>query len=1111
MMIKMSEREDIEAILSQAKEQEKTYDWMNTKDLYENALKASLRIEDFLIAGEINERMGHCLRRAAFQAGTREEFKNRIQQAIEAYEGAYGSYERLTDEQMAARMLRCQAVARYLGYWLASGSTEKGRLLDECLELEERALTAFWKEGDKFEYGRTYNELSQVFWDRGYRGWDIERKDKVVNKGIEWGERAVTSFSEVGDHHEIARANFALATCYHLSRLCFVADPNEQEDYRMKLVKKSRDAIEYSESAGDAYLAGQSHFWLGLETGGEESAGHFMKVLECGEKTRDNFLKAMGLSLLACGIYWKALATEDPDMRKKTARQALAFYDKAEHLCSIMSLQDPRGAEMASIIAPPGGYAEHYYYAAVLDETDPMKRLELLDRSIEVGTKALEVAEKSDFPPWIGCTLHVFSKVLETRASVEPDIDKKKSLLEKALKHRKRVIEGVVERLTPVSHWNLGVCHCYLAETKARFANIESDLNSKIGYLEGAASNWEIGLEKCGKGLLFFERVGNFTPFAMLQRYQDTYAATLTHFHDLTKKAEHLKKAMEISKRSIVSAKKLGMISRMAESYWKIAKAHATLGEHREAAENFDYAAGSYKKAAEKIKQLKEFYQDYSYYMQAWSEFEKAKLSHGEKRYTLAKEHYVKAAKLHSSTERWRYLAPNYLAWARIEEAEDLSRRDETEGAMEFFQQATKLFEETKATIEMNLDDIEAREEKEMLINLAQASDIRRDYCLGRVALEEAKILDRKGDHLESSRKYRSAAETFDNLAGTSEETRVELQPLVCLCQAWQKMTRAEAEASSDLYLEASQLFEEAKDYALDERSKRLALGHSRFCRALEAGTRFEDTRDISYYSEAIRHLGSASSHYMRAGFKGVSDYAEATHRLFDAYVYMDRANNETDPEKKARFYMMAERVLETSAGSYLTAKHPEKSKEVERLLKMVREKRELALSLSEVIHAPTIISTTEVFTAPMPTREEAVGLERFESADIQANLILGGREVRVGEDIDLDIELVNAGRGSAQLMKVEKVIPEGFEVRSVPDICRIEDSYLNMKGRTLSPLKTEELRLVIKPLNMGTFQLRPRVLYLDEAGKHRAHEPEPATVVVKEMGIRGWLRGPTR
>jgi len=61
------------------------------------------------------------------------------------------------------------------------------------------------------------------------------------------------------------------------------------------------------------------------------------------------------------------------------------------------------------------------------------------------------------------------------------------------------------------------------------------------------------------------------------------------------------------------------------------------------------------------------------------------------------------------------------------------------------------------------------------------------------------------------------------------------------------------------------------------------------------------------------------------------------------------------------------------------------------------KEKRQLAVSLSEVLHAPTITSTTNSFSTPTSTHEQAAGLERFEHADIQANLILTVKEVTVG------------------------------------------------------------------------------------------------------------------
>ena len=111
----------------------------------------------------------------------------------------------------------------------------------------------------------------------------------------------------------------------------------------------------------------------------------------------------------------------------------------------------------------------------------------------------------------------------------------------------------------------------------------------------------------------------------------------------------------------------------------------------------------------------------------------------------------------------------------------------------------------------------------------------------------------------------------------------------------------------------------------------------------------------------------------MKAGFQNASEYAKATGLLFDAYVYIDQAKKETDPEKKAKFYIMSEKVLETSASHYEKAEHPEKCKQVLRLLEEIKKEKEFALSLAEVLRTPLIISTTS-FPVPSPTIEKPVG-----------------------------------------------------------------------------------------------------------------------------------------
>jgi KaiC/GvpD/RAD55 family RecA-like ATPase len=160
-----------------------------------------------------------------------------------------------------------------------------------------------------------------------------------------------------------------------------------------------------------------------------------------------------------------------------------------------------------------------------------------------------------------------------------------------------------------------------------------------------------------------------------------------------------------------------------------------------------------------------------------------------------------------------------------------------------------------------------------------------------------------------------------------------------------------------------------------------------------------------------------------------------------------------------------------------------------------VKGEKTLAISLSQVMQAPTIASSTSSFTAPSPTREVSVGLESFDHANVQANIVAHGKQVKVGESFCLSIEFVNAGKEPALLTRVEEFIPSDFIVVKKPEIYRIEDTTLNMKGKQIAPLKLVEAKLVLQPSRKGTFQFKPKVHYLDETG-------QPKSLILKSIKI---------
>ncbi len=117
----------------------------------------------------------------------------------------------------------------------------------------------------------------------------------------------------------------------------------------------------------------------------------------------------------------------------------------------------------------------------------------------------------------------------------------------------------------------------------------------------------------------------------------------------------------------------------------------------------------------------------------------------------------------------------------------------------------------------------------------------------------------------------------------------------------------------------------------------------------------------------------------------------------------------------------------------------------------------------------------------------------------IQVKLVLRAENVNVGEDLDLVIKLVNPEKAPVLLIKVEKILPAGFELVAKPNYCRFEDAYLDMNGKRLNPMMTEEVRLTLRSFDKGTSAINPKIIYADEAGHQTSCEPEPVIINIFE------------
>jgi len=1091
---------EINTFLRNALEHERKYEWRSAADYYQQVIDLSSGIEGYPDA-QTWEKIGFSHSLASRQTESLEDFKKFRRSAEEAYRYAADLYER-QDPKNQAKREQCLAVAEYIGSWLSSTPHEKREKLDKSRAHGNESLKAYEVEGDYIGYGIMGNYLLTSLFDSLYIASDWNEMRVIIDEGKKCTEKTIAVNAEFGTKEEILRS-------YSLGSLLawYAANISEKEEERKELMKNSLNyserAMELSGDVDDPYTSAILYWAAAFATllfteNVESSKEYAQKMLEYGDSVRDNYLKGVASYVLAWSTYWMIIKEDETDKKKQGHERIINYAQDAFDYLQLVS-QDMFIAQAYSV------YADSCSSLAD-DIVISSEKKGMVDRAIEVGRKGLEHARLSGSPDATGSTLHALSKALHLSSNYETTQDEKIKLLEEALFFREEYIE-ITQRSYPFTDWSCGVGLSYKGLLEAEMARIEVDPITQITLLEKAISDMEKSVSLCGK-VISSRPVP--TLIAVYGSYQNSHGEFLDKLYSLTEEKKNLRKAIEVYEDAAKKYKEINLPSRAAESYWKRARDLDLLGENNLAAEDFEKAYSEYEEAAESIPNFAHFYHDYANYMKAWSNIERARHHHSVNQYDKEHEYYQNAAVLHEKTDRWKYLGKTYRAWAKLAEAEDLSRKEQTSEARGLFNDTADLFTQVKISIEAELGSIDDNDEKEMATELVNASDSRREYCLGRIDLEEAKLLDRQGEHAASSKKYASAATTFQSVidALSVEDERQELKPILHLCRAWEKMTQAEVEASPELYNEASLLFDEAKEYTVEEKTKQLIMGHASFCKALEAGTRFETSREKEFQRELIRHLGSATNLYIRAGFEPALEYSKGTQRVFEAYVYLDEASREADPRKKEQYYRLAERVLAASLEAFTKAKHPEKRDEVNRLLSSVKQERELAISLSDILDTPTFSSSTQSFLVPTPSHEQPVGLERFENADIHAKIFMSTDMVTSGEAFDLELELYNTGNTSASLIRVEKLIPDDFEVIRILGYYRFDDESLDLMGKKVGPLGTVEISLRVKPLSKAEYIIKPSVIFLDDTGEYKSAEPEPASITVKELGILSWLRG---
>jgi len=202
--------------------------------------------------------------------------------------------------------------------------------------------------------------------------------------------------------------------------------------------------------------------------------------------------------------------------------------------------------------------------------------------------------------------------------------------------------------------------------------------------------------------------------------------------------------------------------------------------------------------------------------------------------------------------------------------------------------------------------------------------------------------------------------------------------------------------------------------------------------------------------------------------------------------------------------YNLARMVLREYARVYVERNQEGDKEKANSLLSQTLEIFQRLGAKKDIEKTMTVIEALHLPSAQ--TREKAVSPENIE---VQSNIVATPNELKIGESLELEIEITNQHeKTTILLVRITDIIPEGFVIARKPELYRVEDNCLNMKEKRLGPQKTEEVKLVLTPKIKGTFHIKPKILYLGENGAEKTCEPKPVSITVKELGISGWLKG---
>jgi tetratricopeptide (TPR) repeat protein len=1070
---------------AEAIEYEKRYEWDSAARCYRTSLETSSAGPSE--SAELALRLGRCLELAANQAGEEGAIRGYLSSAVATYQEIErrGSDEAaaLVSSVARARRLRLQSM-------LAQEISVRRALLDEALGVQ-RSVVEHPSSGpisERLGMGNFHLLLlrDRFCLDSGESG------GALVQEAIDLSQRLISSQTSALEADELAEA-FAFRLYFAALASAMLKEWSKAYDREALIVDS---ALALVPKIRDLRVLAFLHIQIadsitqGLAKSQQELEEQIELAVRASRATRDRSLLGLALLYAVNLTRWQLRVDRGADEAKAHFRKIQELFEEGKR--SLDQLLDSPSQHMLPTIYADFAQSHHVYATCFVTDLDARRRL--LEEDLALFREGSTFARRTaGFP--VAHLGFVGVEALRQLAPLEGDRRRQQEILAEAVGIAETNVE-ITTKVLPLDLWSIGLQNLVEASVRSDLALRIEDPVKKKETLLLAADRFRSGLS-----MVRDHPTWSFPgQYLRIAEFNLRFAKVLGELHGHTGDQEFVTEQLRVLDGAEEAYARGDAPARAAEVLWQKAVIRSRTGLHTDSSGEYGRSAELYQSAASKNPSLEGLYGDLSLYMRAWSKIETARGWHSDEAYRRASEAYQQAGSMLRSTQRWSPHGEHYAACAMLEEAETLSHEEDPERSSQSFTRAAELFESFGRAIAVWVPPISGDDESEGGSRWEAIASGRRTYCLARADLEDAKLLDRKGDHAASAQRFAAAAAALEGMMREEEtdESRREMGTLALVCRAWQSMKEAEMTGSAGKYGEAAGLFDRA---AANRKFVAPLRGNSALCRALETGTRLRLTRDPTLYPQTKAFLESALDSYIEAGMSRAAMWTRATERMFDGLVYQADAEKERDAPAKLRDYSLSARNFRAAVRLFEEAGYAEKMAQAARYLLYAREQTEVLAEASpaDALDGSIVLRGAEVQISPGLTADQPSGVQGFEGANLQVQLVADRSEITLGESAALSIELVSAGRLPALLVKVSGLRLEGLEVETVGEKYRIDDTgAVAMKGLRMEPFETFTLNLRLRPTAPGDFTLRPRAFFLDENDRYRTTQPRPVSLSVR-------------